>query len=69
MSADNPERDALTPEERARFQELAHSMDEAAIEAEIREILAHPESWTSSEQILRDVATICGQSNETPDET
>lgn len=53
--------EGLTPEQLARYRELADKTDDAQVEAELRELLAHPESWVSSEQIRKDVEAICGK--------
>lgn len=52
--------DQLTLEQRARYDALAEGMSPAEVEAEIREILAHPESWVSAEKILQLVREKCG---------
>jgi hypothetical protein len=63
MKSKSPYRpEGLTDEQFARYQELCNEEpNDEEVEAEIREILAHPESWVSAEQIMKDVEAICGK--------
>jgi hypothetical protein len=55
--------EGLTPEQLARYRELADKTDNDQVETELRELLAHPELWVSSEQILKDVEAVCGKAH------
>lgn len=50
--------DKLTADQRVRYEELVCNVDESQNEAEFREILAHPETWVSAEEMQRRVDAI-----------
>lgn len=43
--------EGLTDEEFARFRELAYNYNAAKVEADMLELLTHPETWVSTEQV------------------
>lgn len=58
--------EGLTPEQLAHYQTMATNVDRTEFEAQLRELLEHPETRIPLEDVLREIGVVLDQQKDAP---